>query len=255
MSDSPITAASPCETPQAVQIIQADTVTPQAWRNGGGQTRELLVWPPPGSLGGRAVCVGKGGARAAGGGHGAERSAAQTPSANQTTNVNDDWQLRISRADIQADGPFSAFAGVQRWFVVLSGKGVVLHMPTADGHTLDHQLLPGHAPLHFDGGLAPGCSLIDGATQDLNLMARGGQACMQAVDAGQSWSASFAMRGLYTACSGLWSDGQQNVPLAAHSLLWIADAPSLPHADFRFTANSTGPTRAWWLGYTPDNTP
>jgi SagB-type dehydrogenase family enzyme len=36
--------------------------------------------PPevPGSLGGRAFCAGQGGARAAGGGHGAERSAAQT---------------------------------------------------------------------------------------------------------------------------------------------------------------------------------
>jgi len=32
------------------------------------------------SLGGRAFCAGQGGARAAGGGHGAERSAAQTPS-------------------------------------------------------------------------------------------------------------------------------------------------------------------------------
>ncbi|NDP39322.1 MAG: site-specific DNA-methyltransferase [Rhodoferax sp.] len=33
----------------------------------------------PGSLGGRAFCAGQGGARAAGGGHGAERSAAQAP--------------------------------------------------------------------------------------------------------------------------------------------------------------------------------
>ena len=46
-------------------IIQADNVAPQAWRNGGGQTRELLVWPPQTSLGGEALCVGKGGARKA----------------------------------------------------------------------------------------------------------------------------------------------------------------------------------------------
>jgi hypothetical protein len=144
---------------------------------------------------------------------------------------------------------------VQRWFVVLSGKGVVLKMPSPDGHTLDHQLLPGHAPLHFDGGLAPGCSLIDGATQDLNLMARGGTACMLEVDAEQPWSADFAMRGLYTACSGTWSDGLRAIPLAAHSLLWIADAHTTAGADFRFAANSTEPTRAWWLGYTPDRTP
>ena len=234
--------------------IQADQVAPQAWRNGGGQTRELLVWPTPGSPGGEAFCAGKGGARAAGGGHGAERFDARTPSANPSTTTNADWRLRISRADIKADGPFSAFAGVQRWFVVLSGNGVVLHMPTPDGHTLDHHLLPGHTPLHFDGGLAPGCSLIAGPTQDLNLMARGGKACMLEVAADQPWSADFAMRGVYTACDGTWSDGLQTIPLTAHSLLWIADAGNIPGADWRFAANSTEPTRAWWLGYTPDTT-
>jgi environmental stress-induced protein Ves len=147
---------------------------------------------------------------------------------------------------------------VQRWFVVISGNGVVLHMPTADGHTLDHHLLPGHTPLHFDGGLAPGCRLIDGATQDLNLMARGGTACMQAVDAGQPWTAHFAMRGLYTACSGVWSNGVQSIALPANSLLWISNvkAPDTAHhADFCFTASHTETTRAWWLGYTPDTTP
>ena len=194
-------------------VIQAEQVTAQAWRNGGGQTRELLAWPDA-----------------------------------------TDGKLRISRADIEADGPFSAFAGVQRWFVVLSGQGVVLHMPAADGHTLDHMLLAGHAPLHFDGGLAPGCSLIDGATQDLNLMTRGGQACMQAVEASQPWSADFAMRGLYTACSGAWSDGLQTIPLPAHSLLWIPNSSSMPGTHFRFAAHSQA-TRAWWLGYTPDPTP
>jgi environmental stress-induced protein Ves len=195
-------------------VIQADQVAAQAWRNGGGQTRELLAWPNA-----------------------------------------SDWKLRISRADIASDGPFSAFAGVQRWFVVISGTGVVLHMPTVDGHTLDHHLCPGHVPLHFDGGLAPGCSLIDGATQDLNLMARGGTACMQAVDGDQPWSADFAMRGLYTACGGVWSDGVDRVVLPAHSLLWLADASALPKAAFRFIAIDTEPTRAWWLGYTPDPTP
>jgi environmental stress-induced protein Ves len=34
--------------------------------------------------------------------------------------------LRISVAEITRDGPFSAFAGVQRWFAVLEGAGVML---------------------------------------------------------------------------------------------------------------------------------
>ena len=31
-----------------LQIIHAQECAPQPWRNGGGQTRELLVWPPMG---------------------------------------------------------------------------------------------------------------------------------------------------------------------------------------------------------------
>jgi hypothetical protein len=109
--------------------------------------------------------------------------------------------------------------------------------------------------LHFDGGLTPGCSLVDGATQDLNLMARDGQACMQAVDANQPWSANFAMRGLYTACSGVWSDGVQSIALPEHSLLWIEDGNTQTHTKFRFAAPAGQPIHAWWLGYTPDTTP
>jgi hypothetical protein len=86
-------------------------------------------------------------------------------------------------------------------------------------------------------------------------MARGGSACMEAVVTNQAWSADFAMRGLYTASSGTWSDGLQAIPLAAHSLLWIANAITAPSADFSFTAHGAEPTRAWWLGFSPDKSP
>ena len=87
-------------------VIEAEQVPAQAWRNGGGQTRELLVWPPQESLGGIAICVGKGGGRAADGGHGAERSAAQTPApassertrlATPSCSVNSRWMLPVSK--------------------------------------------------------------------------------------------------------------------------------------------------------------
>lgn len=208
--------------------IQADQVAPQPWRNGGGQTHELLVWPSA-----------------------------------------EDWQLRISRADIDASGPFSPFAGVQRWFVVLSGNGVVLHMPTQDRHTLDHTLLPGHAPLHFDGSLAPGCTLINGPTQDLNLMARGGTACVLPVQSGVEWASHHAMCGLYTSVQGLWRCGTLVQALPAQTLLWMEQAPAQamhwnpgptarpapahpasPHLSYAPLS-----THAWWLGYTPEVTP
>ncbi len=46
-------------------------------------------------LGGGALCVGKGGARAAGGGHGAERSATQTPTHNAPRH---DWSIAVDFA-------------------------------------------------------------------------------------------------------------------------------------------------------------
>lgn len=109
------------------ECIVADTVAPQAWRNGGGQTRELLTWPSA-----------------------------------------TDWSLRISLADIHADGPFSGFAGVQRWFAVVQGAGVQLKFADATC-----RISLADEPLCFDGALAPGCALLGGPTRDLNLMLRG----------------------------------------------------------------------------------
>lgn len=193
--------------PSQPLLVLADRVAPQAWRNGGGQTRELLAWPTAAA-----------------------------------------WQLRISRADIQASGPFSRFAGVQRWFVVLSGNGVVLHMPTHDHHTQDHTLLPGHLPLHFDGDLAPGCTLVQGPTQDLNLMAHGGQACMVPAEAAQPWQSVHAMCGLYSACAGVWQCGHHRVALQPHTLLWLQHAPQ---ESMCFLPTDPASSMAWWLGYTP----
>lgn len=79
-----------------------------------------------------------------------------------------DWTLRLSVADIDRDGPFSALPGVVRWFAVLEGAGVALAF--ADGERV---LRAGDPPLRFDGADAPGCRLLAGPTRDLNLMLRG----------------------------------------------------------------------------------
>ena len=76
----------------------------------------------------------------------------------------DDWILRLSVADIEADGPFSAFPGVQRWIVALTGVGMEL------GEPFNVQLEPGLPVYSFDGRFAPMCTLTDGPTKDLNLM-------------------------------------------------------------------------------------
>ncbi len=83
----------------------------------------------------------------------------------------DDWQWRMSVAEVEASGPFSRFEGVQRWFAVLQGAGVVLDI---DGER--HTLSADSAPLVFDGAGATNCQLLNGPTQDFNLMVREGGA-------------------------------------------------------------------------------
>jgi environmental stress-induced protein Ves len=94
-----------------------------------------------------------------------------------------DWVWRLSVADVASDGPFSRFEGVQRWFAVLSGAGVCLavgRLPKPSVHTLT----PGSPPLVFAGDVPVSCTLIDGPTQDLNLMLRGTPGCMREVKGG-----------------------------------------------------------------------
>ncbi len=191
--------------PGVPHVVDAPSVPPQPWRNGGGQTRELLVWPQGG-----------------------------------------DWRLRISRADIDADGPFSAFPQVQRWFTVLQGAGVVLTFADAQ-----YTLKPGAAPLCFDGTAAPGCRLLDGPTQDLNLMARQGNGMMLPVQSGQAWSGEFVIRALYSTVAGVWSGAGQTCRIAAHTLLWLESAGA---GAWVFEPQEPAAAHcAWWLGFTPQN--
>jgi environmental stress-induced protein Ves len=185
-----------------MRIIHLDDVAPQPWRNGGGQTRELLAWPEGG-----------------------------------------DWSLRISLADIENDGPFSAFPGITRWFTVIQGRGVVLHFGS-ETVTLG----PGSDPVRFDGAAAPGCTLIGGPTRDLNLMLRGGEGLMLPARPGEPWTGGFAQRGLFTAVAGmLHSEHGTPVPLSANALLWQSEGTE---GALRFEpAEPTSGAAGWWLGY------
>jgi environmental stress-induced protein Ves len=113
-------------------VIRLADCPPQPWKNGGGVTRELLAWP------------------------------------RDQQNPND-WQLRISVADITQDGAFSSFAGVHRSFAVIEGAGVRLQFAERlEIVTQDAK------PLQFDGADAPYCELLAGETRDLNVMSKAG---------------------------------------------------------------------------------
>lgn len=82
---------SAAAAPPIASVRLADC-TPQPWRNGGGVTRELLIWTRPNRV-----------------------SSEPTGS---------DWSVRVSVADIAHDGPFSSFPGIDRYFAVLEGKAL-----------------------------------------------------------------------------------------------------------------------------------
>lgn len=79
-----------------------------------------------------------------------------------------DWNWRLSIAEIEEDAPFSRFDGIERELVLLSGNGLKLQFD--DGEV--HELLPPHGRLRFAGERAVTGVLVDGATQDFNLMWR-----------------------------------------------------------------------------------
>lgn len=196
----------------SMHFVALADATPQPWRNGGGVTRELLAWAPA------------------------------SPAAPQ------DWAVRVSVADITQDGPFSAFAGIERCFTVLEGAGVAL---TLEGRTIP--LAPGHAPLRFDGAAAPGCRLLDGPTRDLNLMVRrdAGRAGMARAEPAAPRACTAPWQGLYVHGSAVVDFGDGPQSLASPGLAWLdksalARASAAPaSSNVTWTLIHGGP--AWWL--------
>jgi hypothetical protein len=130
----------------------------------------------------------------------------------------------VSVARIDRSGPFSPFPGVQRCFAVLHGEGVTLDLPAGR-----RSLGPHDEPVAFDGEDAPGCHLLEGPTEDLNLMAlrEAGRPRLQRAAAGSVLDGSHRWRGLFAASSALLDIEDQTEPVSAGTLLWTdaADAP------------------------------
>ena len=156
------------------------------------------------------------------------------------------WSLRISVAAIARDGPFSAFAGVQRWFAVLRGDGVMLRLGDCP-----ITLTPSDSPLAFDGAAAPFCELLGGPTQDLNLMLRpdAGSGRMDRASAGEEWFSHAPVRAVYT-LDAVWLqiDDSDALAMAADSLAWHDSAAG---QRWRLRAPDDGGVRAWWMEFTP----
>ena len=169
-----------------------------------------------------------------------------------------DWQLRLSVADIDADGPFSVFDGVQRWLVVLQGAGLALMIA---GHARLQRLAD--APLQFDGSARTDCRLLDGRTRDLNLMLRQRSGGLLPAQAGQAWQPPGGVCGLFSRLPGrcqataLPGASAQDHELPAMALLWFASAPAGLCWQPRHPADrlDINPPHAWWLWAASETAP
>ncbi len=102
------------------------------WKNGGGITREIAAAPLGAKL--------------------------------------NDFDWRVSIAEIASDGPFSSFPEIDRTLTILKGDGILLDVA---GETT--RLVPGSAPHAFPGDMPAAATLLDGPVTDLNVMSRRGK--------------------------------------------------------------------------------
>lgn len=77
-----------------------------------------------------------------------------------------DW--RVSIAHVAVSGPFSRFPGVDRTLAVLAGRGIRLSVAGRAAVSLG----PDTPPFAFSGDDPADSRLIEGATDDLNVMTR-----------------------------------------------------------------------------------
>jgi uncharacterized protein len=179
-------------------------------------------------------------------GGGVTRELLAWPNANE-------WIFRVSVADIDRDGPFSSFAGVERWFAVLSGAGIVL------GTLPSKRITVADAPYQFDGSPTLSCHLIDGPTRDLNVMLQRDRASgwMRAVDlksnavrwqtqgSQQSW-----VRGVFAAVAvNIAIDHQADIVVPAMSLAWQASIGCVAAPSWQVAAqdeSATGAAHSAW---------
>jgi uncharacterized protein len=115
-----------------MRILPAENHRRMPWKNGGGVTTEIAVYPA-------GACL-------------------------------DDFEWRLSMANVASDGPFSSFAGVDRTLAVLEGEGIVLAVEGLPEVALTRS----SPPFAFAADKRSSARLIGGPILDLNAMTRRG---------------------------------------------------------------------------------
>ena len=156
------------------------------------------------------------------------------------------WSVRVSIADVETAGPFSAYPGVDRWFAVLEGGGVRLttagRAPTPVRADDDEM----HA---FSGDDATNCELLAGATRDLNVMARRADAratvrALRGIAAATGLRTDAALIGCFVCDDAQVATADAGpVRLPRHTLAWLAN-PEREMLEWRLAAPAP---RGWWI--------
>ena len=116
-----------------MKLIRFADLTPKPWKNGGGTTTEIAVSP-------------------AGAGF-------------------DDFDWRLSVAEVASDGPFSLFPQIDRTLTLIEGQGLDMSIEGREAV----RLTPLSAPLAFPGDVPVTASLVEGPIRDFNVMTRRGR--------------------------------------------------------------------------------
>ncbi|TKI03390.1 HutD/Ves family protein [Martelella alba] len=154
------------------------------WRNGGGETREIISWPPRGdaALGG-------------------------------------DFAWRASIATIDQDGDFSAFPHIDRNITLLEGHGAVLHGVKGGTHSLTR---PGE-PFAFAGEDPVRAILVDGSSRDFNIMTRRGAMRAEVTLSTKEILLPAKRSGVIYVMAGQWRWAGDGAPLTVREGGWWQD--------------------------------
>jgi uncharacterized protein len=115
--------------PAGLRLVQPSEHRVMPWKNGFGTTTEIAIDPADADVGGR-------------------------------------FRWRLSIAEVQRSGPFSAFPGYERTIMVIAGHGMELAVADRPPRRLDRLF----DPFVFSGDAAAECRLLDGPIRDFNLM-------------------------------------------------------------------------------------
>jgi uncharacterized protein len=116
-----------------MKLIRFADLTSKPWKNGGGTTTEIAASPEGAGF--------------------------------------DDFDWRLSVADVASDGPFSLFPQTDRTLTLIEGKGLAMVIAGREPVTLT----TASAPLSFPGDVAVNATLVDGPIRDFNVMTRRGR--------------------------------------------------------------------------------